>query len=129
MKHLILKRSFAFSAGLAAVLPCVYFLVSNLLNSELNMPLLWKPIAYIFEDPAKRSIGLNINLIILFGPVVTILLNLPQVVHASIVNQKPHTNLFITIQKFASNWSVIVVAGLCLAAVLFYLLGENCNCL
>ena len=126
MKKLILTRSFAFTAGITAVLPCLSFIIANLLN-ELNVPLLWKPIAYIFEDPANKTVGLNVSLVVLFGPVIAILINLPQVVTACVVNQKSHTNFFIVIEKYAANWTVILIATICLVSIFIYLLGENCN--
>jgi hypothetical protein len=78
MKKVLLNRPFALSAGFMLVFPALYFIVSAWLNYGLSFSPLWKIIEPIFENPETNS-WLNINLLILFGPLLAIFINLPLV--------------------------------------------------
>jgi hypothetical protein len=118
----------AFIAGTLLIYPAAYFFLSNILN-DLNYPFLWKQIAPYFDRPENKSLGWNANLLIVFGPIVAILLNLPKLLQIRL-NKKENEPLELAafIKLNSIHW-LVVIAGLVVTSVLMaYLIGENCNC-
>ena len=117
------------SAGIGWLLsaPSAYFLLINLLN-EIGLPGL-----YNFSEPflvslgIKESLGFNINLLIAFGPLVAILLNITSVVSLQWEATKADMKLTFHVLKKWSNWTLIFISGLCLLILFLYLIGENCK--
>ncbi|NJO25861.1 MAG: hypothetical protein HC867_09060 [Bacteroidia bacterium] len=76
----------------------------------------------------KESIGWNINLLILGGPLLAVLLTIFQVLKIEWHFTEENFKLNLTV---VNRWFPILVglfgAGL-LAILFFYLLGENCQC-
>lgn len=128
MKKLIINRPFAISTGFLLVFPAFYFIVSAWLNYGLGFSSLWKVIEPIFEKPGNKQLGFNINLLILFGPLLAILVNLPQVMQLHLASEPEELNVHFVFKKYSWSWIIIGAAGFCLAALFFYLLMENCNC-
>jgi hypothetical protein len=69
MKKQIVSQPIALIAGAFLVIPTLYFIFSALLNYGLNIPGPWSLIGPIFEKPGNKQLGLNINMLILLGPV------------------------------------------------------------
>ncbi len=128
MKKQIVSQPIALLAGWLLVIPSLYFILSALLNYEFGIPGLWSSIESIFEKPENKHLGLNINLLILFGPLVAILINLTQVMNVAFKKDVSSFNFEVEIKRYSYNWIVIVAGLFCLAAIFLYLLGENCNC-
>jgi hypothetical protein len=80
------------------------------------------------EMGIKQSLGWNINLVILLGPVVACLLTVFQVVKIKWQFSSENFQFHITVKK---RWFPLLVGAfsLTLLAILFlYLFGENCKC-
>jgi hypothetical protein len=128
MKKQFISQPIALLSGWLLVIPSLYFILSALLNYEFGIPGLWSSIESIFEKPGNKQLGLNINLLILFGPLVAILINLTQVMNVVFKKDISSFNLEVELKRYSSNWMVIAAGSLCLASLFLYLLGENFNC-
>ena len=127
MKHLT-KQKWITWAALLLALPTAYFIAINSLKGfGINGP-------YDAIDPllqsmgARESIGWNINLLILLGPVAAFLLTIFQVVKIKWEFTREQFEFHFAITK---RWFPLLIAAfsISLLAILFlYLLGENCNC-
>ncbi|MEI9811030.1 MAG: hypothetical protein WDO16_25855 [Bacteroidota bacterium] len=116
-------------SGLAFLLaiPTAWFVFINILNERgFNGP--YKASQPILENLGiKESLGLNINLLILFGPVAACFLTLAQVVKIECLFTDRHFHFHFAIRK---RWFPILTGAfsLVLMAILsFYLFGENCH--
>jgi len=128
MKKQIVSQPIALLAGWLLVIPSLYFILSALLNYEFGIPGLWSSIASVFEKPGNKQLGLNVNLLILFGPIGAILINLEQVMNIAFKKDASSFNFNIEVRRYSWNWIVIAAGLFCLAAIFLYLLGENCKC-
>ncbi len=128
MKKQIISQPIALLAGGLLVIPSLYFILSALLNYEFGIPGLWSSIESIFEKPGNKQLGLNINLLILFGPLVAILINLTQVMNVAFKKDVSSFNFEIELKKYSWNWMVIAAGLFCLGALFLYMVGENCKC-
>lgn len=128
MKQLT-KQNRLTAAALLMALPTAYFIVISILKYELGIDGPFDSIAPLLERMGiKETPGWNINLLILFGPVVACLLTIFQVLKISWQFTKEQFQFYFTIRK---KWFPLLVSvfSLSLLAILFfYLLGENCNC-
>ena len=75
----------------------------------------------------KESIGFNINAVILFGPILAIILNALSLVQYKLKLTGEYYELLISVKRYWWNIILAAVAGICLAALFIYLLGENCR--
>lgn len=123
----ILNHRFALIAGALLVFPALYFMVAAVLNFEMGISGLWKPIDPVFANPANKHLGWNINLLILFGPVLALLLNFFSLVKIKWQNEKEQLQLSFSIRKHWVNILVAVVSALVLASIFAYLVAENCR--
>ena len=121
----ILDQRFAFTAGALLIFPALYFFIAAVLNYEMGIPALWKPIDPIFQNPANKHLGWNINLLILFGPVLAFLLNFFSIVKIKWTNEKEQLHLSFSIRKNWVNILIAVVSVLVLASLFTYLIAEN----
>ena len=105
---------------LLLILPAAYFIAANILN-EFGISVFYKTI-----DPfIPRQIGWNINLLILFGPLLALLISLFQVLGIHWHFTKEHFDIHITIQRKWLPISVALFSGLILGTLFIYLVGEN----
>ncbi len=128
MKKQMVSQPIALLAGWLLVIPSLYFILSALLNYEFGIPGLWSSIESIFEKPGNKQLGLNVNLLILFGPLGAILINLEQVINIAFKKDASSFHFDIEVRSNSSNWIVIAAGLFCLAAIFLYLLEENCKC-
>ncbi len=126
MKKLLLKQSFAFALGMLLVFPSFYFITSSLLN-EFGISFFWRLIEPIFAIHANKQFGFNENMLIAFGPVLAIAVNLPQILLTNF--HADQTYLYISLRfKLRSQSWLIVAAGLfSFGSVVLYQLAENCR--
>ena len=127
MKPMI-KSNCLTAAGLLLALPTAYFICINILNeSGVSGP--YNASQPVLESlGTKESLGFNINMLILLGPVICFLLSVFQVLKIRWEFNKEDFNFSFTVHK---HWFPILVAAFSiglLAILFFYLLGENCNC-
>jgi hypothetical protein len=128
MKQLTKQNGIAIISLLLA-LPTAYFIVISVLKYELGVDGPFDSIAPLLESwGIKESLGWNINLLILFGPLLAFLLTIFQLLGVRMQFTQNHFLFQITVRK---RWLLLLVAGvsISLLAVLFtYLFGENCIC-
>lgn len=128
MKSFQAYTKIAWIAGSLLILPTVYFFFINLMN---EFGWYW---AYNVSEPMlnslglNQSLGLNINLLVLFGPVLALMLNVLSVLHIRIEAMKDRIDCRLSINKSWKNLAVVVLSTLVLLALFAYALGENCNC-
>lgn len=128
MKKQVLHHRGLYILSLLMVLPTFYFIISAWLNYGLNIPTLWKPIEWIFEIPSNKQIGFNINLLIIFGPLVSLLISAIEVATWDIIGGKETFQASFSIKKHSWNWLPLTLAAFSLAALFLYSISENCNC-
>lgn len=126
--QLAFNRKWAIALGALFVIPTAYFILISILNdwglpylSEASQPFLQK---LGIKDPP----GFNINLLILIGPLIALALNLFVVLKIEWHNWREDFSINISIHKHWMNMLLIIIAGILLAVLFFYAIGENCNC-
>ncbi|WP_147204671.1 hypothetical protein [Segetibacter aerophilus] len=119
MNTTILLRPLAVVGGMLLIFPSVYFVISSWLNDAFNTPALWKIIEPIFKNQEFDFVGWNRDVIMLLGPLLAILINLPQVVHLHLKkdNQQLHVNLVLLRNVYC--WLIIASATWCLTVIDF----------
>ena len=128
MKTTTFKNDWLTAAALLLSLPTAYFILINVLN-EFGINSLYETAEPTLNSMGiKEGLGWNINLLILFGPVLAILLTIFQVLNIELRITKEEFLLNLSVQK---RWLPLLVtafsAGV-LAILFLYALGENCNC-
>src|SRR5688572_1441259 len=115
--------------SLLLALPTAYFFVIAVSKYELSVDGPFDAIAPLLERwGLKETLGWNINLLILFGPLSAFFLTIFQLLGIRMQFTQNHFLFQITVRK---RWLPLLVAGfsISLLAILFiYLFGENCNC-
>ena len=116
------------AAALLLALPTGYFVLSGLL-SEVGMNCPADALQPILERlGSKESLGWNINLLLVFGPVIALLICATQVLKLNFKFTKEQFELHASIKK---SWFTLIVSVLSVGSLNFlflYLIGENCNC-
>lgn len=122
MKTTTFKNNWLTAAGLLLALPAAWFICINLLNeSGITGP-------YNASQPLIESLGRNLDLLILFGPLLALMLIIFQVLKIEWQFTKEQFQVNFTIHK---RWFPLLVAAFSLgllAFLFFYAIGENCNC-
>ena len=114
-------------ASLLLALPAAYIIGISLLKYGLGINGPFDAAAPILENwGIKETMGWNINLLILFGPMVAFLLSIFQVLKVKFQFTQNHFLFQFILKK---RWLPLLVAAfsISLLAVLFiYMVGENC---
>ena len=122
MKTTTFKNNWLTAAGLLLALPAAWFICINLLNeSGITGP-------YNASQPLIESLGRNLDLLILFGPLLALMLIIFQLLKIEWQFTKEQFQVNFTIHK---RWFPLLVAAFSLgllAFLFFYAIGENCNC-
>ena len=122
------RQNQVFLIGTLLALPAVYFIFINILN-ELGYP-------YLFDNswPTLQSwgvqefLGWNINLLILFGPVIALIVNLLVIMRMHVDSSGQKIDLHISVIKRWWNLAVVLLSGSVLFMLALYLFLENYNC-
>ena len=129
MKHTISKSNLVTTLGLILAIPTAYFIFISVLKYQFGINNPFDILQPSLERMGiKNAIGWNINLLILFGPVLAFLLTVFQVLRINWEFTQQEFQFQFTIHK---KWFPILVAAFSLGilAVLFaYGFAENCNC-
>ena len=129
MKTINFKNNWLTTTGLLLALPAAYFILVAILKYWLKINEPFDTIQPVLERwGIKESLGWNINLLILFGPVLALLLTFFQVVQLEWRFNKEEFLLNFTIKKRWFPLLITVLSAGLLAILFFYLVGENCNC-
>ena len=117
------------AAALLLALPTAYFILISVLKYIFGVDGPFDSMQPALEQLGiKESLGWNINLLILFGPVIALIIAATQVLKIQFHFTKEQFDFHVQIRK---HWFALFVAVLSagLLAILFlYLAGENCNC-
>lgn len=120
------RQNLLSSAGLMLTLPAAYFFCINILKHELGINEPYdSSYPLLVSMGVKESLGWNINLLILAGPLVGFILGIAQVIKIKWASSPGQVVLEFTIKK---HWFPLVVAGLSTSLIVFlfiYLVGEN----
>jgi len=115
--------------GLLLVTPTFYFILISVLKYVFGVPYLFDSAGPILEQYGiSEGLGWNINLLILFGPVLALLMNLTSILNVHFENSKDNFDCRLTIYKKTWNLAVVFFSALVLGTLFLYALGENCNC-
>ena len=129
MKQIIINRKLAFALGALLAFPTAYFIFIALLKYGLKSSYLFDSAQPFLEGLGiKESLGWNINLLILFGPLIALSLNLFSFLQIEWYNEKENFSIRLSIQKHWWNLILVVFSGVLLAILFSYMLGENCRC-
>ena len=127
--QLTINRKWAIALGTLLAFPTAYFILISLLKYGPGSSYLFDSAQPLLERLGiKESLGMNINLLILFGPLVALALNLLSVLRIEWYNEKENFSLRLSIQKHWWNMVLVIVSCVLLATLFIYALGENCRC-
>ena len=125
METISFRRNWLNFVALILVLPSACFFCINILNETgINGP-------YNTSQPVLESLGIreqfgwNINLLIVFGPVIALLLSSLQVLHIEWNFSKEQFQFNITIRRKWFPLFITFLSVLMLIALFMYLAGEN----
>jgi len=128
MRSINLKNAGLTWISLLLALPTAYFFLISFLKYELGVHEPFDAIAPVLERMGiKETLGWNINLLILLGPLVAFTLSIFQVLKIKFQFTQNHFLFQFILKK---RWLPLLVAAfsVTLLAILFvYLVGENCN--
>jgi hypothetical protein len=128
MKPIHLKNTGLAWISLLLALPTAYFLVISVLKYELGFDEPFDAsIPFLEKIGIKETLGGNINLLILLGPIIALALSIFQVLRIKFQFTQNHFLFQIILKK---RWLPLLVAAfsISLLGILFiYLVGENCN--
>lgn len=112
--------------ALLFALPTAYFILISLLKYVFNMPGPFDSATPFLERMGiKESIGWNINLLILFGPLIAFWITLFQVLKINFQFSKVQFDFHFTIRKKWFPLMVAILSGGLLVTLFLYLVGEN----
>ena len=114
-------------ASLLLALPTAYFIGIAILKYEMGIDAPFDSIAPFLERMGiKETLGWNINLLILLGPVVAFLITIFQVLKTNWQFTKEQFLFHFTVKKKWLPLLVIAFSLSLLAVLTIYLVGENC---
>ena len=129
MKQITVNRKLVFSFGALLAFPTAYFIFIALLKYGLGSSYLFDSAQPFLERLGiKESLGWNINLLILFGPLIALALNLFSFLQIEWHNEKENFSIRLSVQKYWWNMLLVIFSGVLLTILLSYMLGENCRC-
>lgn len=126
MKTIPFQNKWLNTTALLLLFPSLYFLVINLLKFELGIhgpydasypTLNWLGI--------EEGFGWNINLLIVFNPVIVVAIAAWQVLRIDWMNSSEQLQFNIAIRKKPFPLFIIFLGGLILGGLGIYLIGEN----
>ncbi|HEV8079907.1 MAG TPA: hypothetical protein VGP43_04290 [Chitinophagaceae bacterium] len=124
-----INRKWALTFGVPLALPTAYFISISLLKYGMGVPFLYDSAQPLLDKfGIKESLGWNINLLILFGPLIALALNLFSVLRIEWQNERENFSIKLSIQKHWWNMMLVIFSGLLLAILFIYAIGENCGC-
>ena len=112
--------------SLLLALPTAFFISISVLKYVFNVDGPFDNATTFLERMGiKESIGWNINLLILFGPLIAFLITIFQVLKINWQFAKEQFEFHFTIRKKWFPLMVAILSGGILLILFFYLVGEN----
>jgi hypothetical protein len=128
MKQINVNTRLSLAAGVMLAFPAAYLIFISLLKFNIGMPFLFDTSQPLFEKlGSKEPLGFNINLLILFGPLLAMAINLFAVLKMKRASAGDYFSLAISIQKNWWNMALVIISGILLTTLFIYALGENCR--
>ena len=122
-----IKQKGLIIASLMLAIPTAYFLGISVLKFEMGIDAPYDVIApFLARTGIAETLGWNINLLILLGPVVAFALSIFQVLRIRFQFTQNHFLFQFILRK---RWLPLVVAAFCaslLGFLFIYLVRENC---
>ena len=129
MKQIIFNPRLSLAAGALLAFPSAYLIFISLIKYNIGMPYLFDTSQPLFEKlGSKEPLGFNINLLILFGPLIAMILNLFALLKMEWINAGDYFSVNFSIQKHWWNILIVIFSGILLAGLFVYAIGENCGC-
>lgn len=127
--QLTINRNLSFALGMLLSLPTVYFIIISFLKFQWEYDYLYNAAEPLLQSAGlNESLGLNINLLLLFGPLLALALNLMSILKVDWFNDRNVFSVKVFIEKHWWNMMIILVSALSLLMLFIYGLAENCNC-
>jgi hypothetical protein len=127
MKQYI-KQNAVTALSFLLALPAAYFITISVLKYEMGINSPFDSVAPFLERMGiKETIGWNINLLILFGPVVTLGLTILQVLKINWSINEEEFHFHFRVKKRWFPLLVIAFSLSLLAILTLYMVGENCR--
>lgn len=124
-----INRKWSFSIGALLAFPTAYFIFIVLLKYGIRLPYLFDSAQPLLERwGIKESLGWNINLLILFGPLIALILNLFSILKIEWYNERETFSVKVFIEKHWWNMLLVIFSGVLLVTLFIYALGKNCRC-
>jgi hypothetical protein len=121
----IRRNNWLNTIALLLVLPTAWFIFINLLNEAGSSGLYNASQPVLERMGIKENLGWNINLLILWGPLIGFLLTVFQVLKIKGQFSKEQFEFHFTFRKKWFPLLVTVLSGVLLVTLFVYLLGEN----
>ncbi len=121
----IFKTTPAFIFGLLLTIPAAYLILANITYSTFNIKALYEPILNFFQQPENKRIGLNINLLIIVGPLLALVCNTFSFLHFTFSYADNMLKMEVYFKRSPKNVFVAFFAGICLLILGGYLIFEN----
>jgi len=126
MNKKALHSNWLAAGALLLALPTAYFITISLLKYVFNVDGPFDNAAPFFERMGiQESIGWNINLLILFGPLIAFLVTIFQVLTINWQFSKEQFEFHFIIRKKWFPLLVALLSGGLLLTLFVYLIGEN----
>ncbi len=125
METITSRRNWLSTIALLLVLPSTWFIFINILNEAGSSGLYNASEPVLERLGIKENLGWNINLLILFGPILALMLAALQVLHMEWHSSKEEFEFNITIRRKWFPLFIAFLSGLILATLFIYLAGEN----
>ncbi len=120
------QRNLLTAFALLLALPTAYFITISVLKYVLNIDGPFDNATPFLERMGiKENLGWNINLLILFGPLIAFLISIFQVLKINWQFSKEQFEFHFTIRKKWFPLMVVLLSGGLLLTLFIYLLGEN----
>jgi len=114
---------------LLIMLPAILFITTSMLKYGLGVNGPYDAISPSLEKMGiSESLGWNINLLILSGPLLAIIISLIQVLKIEHFFSNEELQFRVVIKKKWMPITILLLGTLSMATLFLYVFGENCKC-
>lgn len=129
MQKSITYRKILSILTLLIMLPAILFITTLVLKYGLGINGPYDTLSPSLEKMGiTESLGWNINLLILSGPLLAIIISLIQVLRIEHFFSNEELQLRVVIKKKRLPIIILLLGTLSMATLFLYLTGENCKC-
>lgn len=129
MQKSITYRKILSILTLLIMLPAILFITTSVLKYGLGINGPYDTLSPSLEKMGiTESLGWNINLLILSGPLLAIIISLIQVLRIEHFFSNEELQFRVVIKKKRLPIIILLLGTLSMATLFLYLTGENCKC-